>query len=881
MAYRKFNIVFPALAAIFTATGATPFANAVDLDNAPSGTSLGTLASAGEKRLPVRGISCKKVGGPKIDEAFVMAHVSFKPGDEFSPLALSNSIRALYATGLFEYITAEPILDAANKCADVEISYIAFPLLTGIYFEGNKEWGSGTASAPSDHETIIVNYYKDEAQKSESSFFNFFRGNLMKECDDANLRVGRPLDKVLVKRAEAKIRKKYEKKFPFAEISHKIKTDEENGTATVTFFIEENLNTRISEITLKGNKAFSDKTLRDIMQTSTWAYFFDLWEWPTNRFLKFSAIRDLGRFNYEMLKRDVATLVKFYQNSGFLDVQIYPQTEEELKNGYSEVNNEETEGCLPLEIQIDEGRQYFIDEIAVDGNKLGEEHARFADSAILAMLAQYSPRGARRGDSADFDLLFPGMAYSPSALDVACDKIREYYGQVGYLDCKVAFSREPDFETGKVKVKFTITEGEKSYMRSVRVEGNTITKSEVILRDLVLAPGEVFDLVRMKRSEARLKNESYFRQPQTGESSVSVHPAETGVPGQRDMVVSVREAPTGSLQFGGGFSTVESLNAFVEFSQSNFDLFNSQNYFRGGGQKFRFRIQVGVRSSSIEQSLEEPRIFGREIRVGYEAYHKSNSYVSSSYKTVDTGIKIYGARRLVENVYGELYYKIDNYQITNVDSTVPEFIRDEEGYTLLSRGGLRLSRDMRDRYLFPNSGSNVAVTNEIVGGPFGGDCTYYRFRADAAKWFPIFDFQDQTLKLRARMDTTHALGSSYVPFFERIMYGGPYNLRGFRYAYVSPFQGDEPMGGNSGAFVSVEYMIKLLDQLRFALFYDGGFVNSDSFDFSPRDWCDDFGFGFRMLVMGALLNIDIGFPLHTTKDNDDGMRFQISFGTNF
>lgn len=832
------------------------------------------------KKLFVRNLIFKNEGGPEIDEALIAAHVSLKPGSEYTRPEQSKTIRSLFETGLFDFVTVDPILDPEQETLDIQISYVARPLLVGIYFEGNKEWEGGTPEAQSEYEQIIVNDYDSTKPDSENAVIGFFRGKLIKECTDAGMTVGAPLDRSLVMRSAEKIKKKYEAKFPFVKVSPQIKVDKEKGTATVTFVIEENLNTRVTEIKFIGNKSFDDMTLRNVMQTSTWAYTFDFSEWPGNRFLKFSPIRDLGRFNYATYQRDLVELTNFYQNNGFLDVQVYGQPREELEEGYSFVNNTETEGDLPLEITISEGMRYFVDEIQISGNDLGKEHARFSQQAIVAMLAQYSPRGVRRGDDVYHDLLFPGMAYSPRAVEVATEKIRDYYGQVGYLNCRVSVTREPDVDTGKVVVKFKIVEGEKSYLRSVKIEGNTTTKSEIILRELVLAPGEVFDMVRMKTSESRLKNTSYFRQP-NGQSTISLRPADTPIPGQKDLVVSVTEAPTGSFNFGGGFSTVESLSAYIEFSESNFDIFNYRNYFRGGGQKFRFRIQVGTNSSTIEQSFEEPMVFGREIAVGYDAYYKSDSYVSSSYNTVDAGVKIYGRRRLFERVYGTLYYKIDNYEIKDIEWDVPQFIWDEAGYTLLSRGGLSLSRDTRDSYLFPNSGTKIVFTNELVGGPFGGDCTYYKMRLDAARWFPIFDYQDQTVKLRMRADTAHAFGDSYVPFFEKIKYGGPYNLRGFRYAHVGPFVEDEPLGGDSGAFISAEYTIKLLEQLRFALFYDGGFVNEDSFDFSPREWNDDVGFGFRMLVWGALLNLDIGFPIHTSEENDDGMRFNISFGTSF
>ncbi len=827
----------------------------------------------------VDNIVCKNEGGPEIDRGMILAHVSLREGKRISVQGVAESIRALYATGLFDFVAIDPILNSDDASTTLQISYISRPLLVGIYFEGNKEWESGTPEAQGEYERIIVNSY-DSTQDNSNSIISFFRGKLIKECTEAGMVVGSPLDRVLVARALARIKKKYELKYPFAEITDRIDVDEETQTARVTFTIVENLNTRIKKIDFIGNKSFSDADLRYAMQTSPWAYTLDFSEWPGNRFLKFSPIRDLGRFSYSVYKNDLNALVNFYQNKGYLDAKVYGQSYSELSEGYCEVNNEETEGSLSLEIVIDEGILYSVGDIKIEGNSLGKSHARFTEDAIRAMLAKTSPRGTRQGEDSNYDVLLTGMAYSPRAVNVAMEKIREYYGQVGYLNCRVNVKRSPDIDTGQVALKFIIDEGEKSYLRSIRIEGNTITKSEVILRELVLAPGEVFDLVRMKTSESRIKNTSYFRQ-NDGKAYVSVNAADTNIPGQKDLVVSVREAPTGTFSFGGSFSTVESLSGYIEFTQSNFDIFNYKNHFRGGGQKFRFRVQIGLRSSAVEHDFEEPMIFGREISVGYNAYYKVENYVSNDYDTARGGVKLYARRRLFERIYAEPYYQIENVEIYSIDSDMPQFIWDEKGYTLLSRGGLTLSRDTRDSYIFPNSGTRVALRNELTGGPFGGDCTFYHLRFDIAHWIPLFDYQDQTLKLRLRADTTHAFGNSYVPFFERIKYGGPYSLRGFKYGYVSPFEGDEPKGGNSGAFVSVEYTIKIIDQLRFAVFYDGGFVNDDSFDFSPRHWCDDVGFGFRMMVMGALLNLDIGFPIHTTDDNDDGMRFNISFGTSF
>lgn len=871
----KFSAVFFLFAASlwFLPASAVPVAAANEASS---------KTSSSQQRVPAVGkISFKIEGARKINEDIARAHLSLKEGEPFQTLDVSESIRALYETGLFDFVEIDPEIDEKAEVINVLVTLVTRPILSDVFFRGNKSISGGSirtesSAGVSGNVRSNIAAFHDPAESDETLSHDsttWFRSGLAEECASAGLIAGAPLDEAAVKRAVRKIRNKYrDKDFPFAKVSYEIKRDAASGTAYVIFTIEENLETRIASVEFVGNKTFDSSKLRSLLETTSWSWGLDFTDFP-NRIFKFSWITSQGYFNKTRFDADIENLKNFYQNQGFLDVEVFPPLESELREGYSEVNNEETLGYLPIEIAIVEGRRYALGKIKIRGNKLGEQHRRFTESGILAMLSELSPRGVRKRDEAEFDRLVSGDWYSPAAVDVAAQKIREYYGEVGYLNARVSVSREPDTDTGTVDVVFNISENEKSYVRSVTIDGNNISKAEIILRELVLSPGEAFDLVRMKTSERRLKASRYF-------DYVSISPVDTEIPSQKDMRISVKEGATGSLSFGAGFSTVESVSGFAEFSQSNFDLFNYRNKFRGGGQKFRFRVQIGTRSTSVIQSLEEPMLFGRELAIGYEAYHKSNRYVSSDYNTVDTGLKLYVARRVIEKIRAELYYKIDNYEITDIEYDVPQFIRDEEGYTLLSRGGLTLSRDTRDDVLFPTSGNRIQLNGEIVGGPFMGQCDYYGLDLQAAQWFPVVDYE-QSLKLGMRIGAQQEFSDSYVPFFERLRLGGPYNLRGFKYGHVGPFEGDEPMGGKSRFYVTAEYTIRIIDELRIAFFYDGGFVNEDSFDFSPDEWNDDVGFGFRILMLGALMNIDFGFPIHTSEENDDGMRLQFSFGTNF
>ena len=69
--------------------------------------------------------------------------------------------------------------------------------------------------------------------------------------------------------------------------------------------------------------------------------------------------------------------------------------------------------------------------------------------------------------------------------------------------------------------------------------------------------------------------------------------------------------------------------------------------------------------------------------------------------------------------------------------------------------------------------------------------------------------------------------------------------------------------------------------VRFAVFYDAGFVNADAYDFNPAKYNDNFGVGLRLEVAGAPLSLDLGIPLTTDRFNDNGNQFNFSFGTRF
>jgi outer membrane protein insertion porin family len=428
-----------------------------------------------------------------------------------------------------------------------------------------------------------------------------------------------------------------------------------------------------------------------------------------------------------------------------------------------------------------------------------------------------------------------------------------------------------------------VRESEKFYVESINVDGNTKTKTRVIVRELALRPADVFDLTRMKTSESRLNNTRFFEE-------VQLSPEITNVPGRRDLGVSVKEAHTGNLSFGMGFGSVESAQVFFETRQGNFDIFNPSNGFQGDGQKLRLRFSIGNRSNQALLTFEEPWLFEQRLAFGVELFRTESDYQSSDYNELRTGFELYLRRRLFELVEGRLSYRLEFVDIfgvagdgVNENDNVADVFQAAEGESVVSKLGFTLLRDSRNSVLFTRSGNRTTLETEVAG--IGGDVNYLRFEGRTAHFIPTFDSLEQTLSILGRVGTALPYGNSAdVPFYDRFYLGGPETLRGFEYRDVGPRDNDdptEPVGGNTYGMLSFEYGFRIAEPFGLVVFYDMGFVNEDDFDFNLSDYASNWGVGARIMLMGSPLKLDLGLPINDPRGDAEGTQFNFSFGTRF
>lgn len=672
-----------------------------------------------------------------------------------------------------------------------------------------------------------------------------------------------------VKEAGQAIEEFYLKRgFSQARIEYEIDRNPATGFGNVIYKIREGGKYKISKVKFTGNENIKSRKLRRNIKTKKRGIF--------------SLFTGSGRFDADQFDDDLEKLRDLYVEEGHLDIGIDPA---QVRFSYP------TNRKMVIDIAVDEGKEYQVGSIDFEGNEL------YKDDILRLMLR-----------------VKPGDRYRPERLDEDLERIEDFYGQFGYMESRVRLTRVPNVTTGNIDIIYQIYESEKFQVESIEIEGNTKTKSTVVIRELALGPGSTFDSVRMDASRMRLENTRYF-------DDVNVTPQTTQIPGRRDLRITFREGRTGNFSFGAGFSSLEKGTFFVELTQSNFDIFNWRGAFQGDGQKFRLRAQIGSLSSQITLAFEEPWLFEKRLAAGFTLFNTSSG-LTRLYDVEQKGFDVYIRKRLIELIEARLSYSLVEFGFDNFARELDEVQREqlEQSNGQISSVNLLLLRDRRDRIINTFRGSRLELDLTTAGGPLGGNFQYNKIESRNLIHFPISTWHSQTIGFLIRAGVVKESGDSeFVPIEERFYLGGPNTLRGFEFRDVSPKSGLVPLdpelansgigrrpfeiGGKTYGMFSAEYTIGFTEGFHGAIFYDGGFVNKAAGDFSMdrvkafgeflgepvmlgwnnSGWNDNVGVGIRISVMGTPLRLDYAIPLTTSGDpifggNDQGAQFNFTFG---
>src|SRR6266545_3334032 len=735
----------------------------------------------------IRSIDVEYTGPKLVSKERILAQMRTKVGQPFSDQVVEQDIETLYKTGaiLNVRIFAQPEGDGVKVIVAVQTR------------------------------SIVREIEIDGAERIKPK-------RLRKEI---KLKINQPVDEELLEEARQKMIELYQG-HGYNDVTIQFRVDpidQSRGTARVVFTVNEGIKGAVSKVRFEGNAHFSDRVLRKQMKTKgkTLISLFD----------------KSGRLDETQLQQDLDSIREWYQDHGYIDVDVKDVRKEHSKNG-----------PIIITVVINEGPQYHVGKLAISGQVVA------SPDKIRALLKMKE-----------------GSVYSPKQLRDDAKALADAYGSGGYVDLVILPEGTPAGPT-LIDVHYKIEEGARSFVQRVNITGNTRTKDKVIRREVLVAPGDVFNTVRVETTKKRLENLGYF-------SKVETYPEDTDIAGRKDLTILVEEKRTGSLSFGGGFSTIDQLVGLVELTQGNFDLLNWPA-FTGAGQKFRMRIQYGTQRKDFLLSVTEPYFLDRRLSLSGQLFYTEANYLSVEYNQRNYGFAIELRKPLTSFMYTSLAYQLQNVEIFDVSSGASAFIKSQEGSFVESKIFTSVVFDRRDNPLLTRRGQRVTFAPYVAGGFLGGDTQIYGWDLEGSQYFPLK--WDTILLINGEVATVDTWGNgAFVPIFERLYLGGANNLRGFPYREVGPQDvTGEPIGGQSMARATVEWTFPIVEKARGAIFYDTGFVNLDSWSFDFKHIASDVGVGLRLNLPIGPMRLDYGYPLQRDGYHGGG-HFNFSVGYQF
>ncbi|EKO3449967.1 outer membrane protein assembly factor BamA [Vibrio fluvialis] len=729
-------------------------------------------------------------------------------------------VQDIQIQGLQRVALGAALLKMPVRVGDTVDSQDVAEIIKALYASGNFE----DVKVLRDDETLVVQVKERPTIASVS-----FSGNkaikeeqLQQNLDASGIRVGEALDRTKLSNIEKGLEDFYYSVGKYNATVKAVVTPLPRNRADLKFVFTEGVSAKIQQINFIGNEVFSDQELLSRfnlkVDVAWWNFLSD------------------DKYQKQVLAGDIEALRTFYLDRGYLKFQV----------DSTQVAISPDKKGVYITMNLNEGKPYTVKDVQFRGELIGKED--------------------------EFKSLIPfemGETYRGSSVTQLEDSVKRVLGEAGYAYPQVRTIPEFDDETQQVSLVVHVETGKRMYVRDIRFVGNNATRDEVLRREMRQMEGSWLNSKSIDTGKARLNRLGYFE-------TVDVQTVRVpGTDDQVDLVYTVKEANSGSVNFGVGYGTESGVSFTVGLTQDNF---------LGSGNRVGINATTNDYQKNITLEYRDPywNLDGVSLggKVFYNQFEASEAgiidYTNESYGTSLTWGFPFDELNRFEFGVGYTHNKIGN---LTPYLQVEQFLKaqesniDSDGSLLTNDFDMNIAwtRNNLNKGYFPTAGNYQRASGKITVP--GSDAKYFKLQYDVRQYVPLTKKHEFTLLLRGRLGYGNGYGQTdgkdnLYPFYENFYAGGFTTLRGFGSNTAGPkavyrdYSGsnngtdtatDDSVGGNAIALASVELIVptpfasdEARSQVRTSIFYDMASVWDTEFDYrsSGADYGDKYYYDY-------------------------------------
>ncbi|WP_072669997.1 outer membrane protein assembly factor BamA [Vibrio injensis] len=712
-------------------------------------------------------------------------------------------VQDIQIQGLQRVALGAALLRMPVRIGDTVDSQDVAQIIQALYASGNFE----NVKVLRDGSSLIVQVQERPTIASVS-----FSGNkaikqeqLQQNLEASGIRVGEALDRTKLSNIEKGLEDFYYSVGKYNASVKAVVTPLPRNRADLKFIFTEGVSAKIQQINFIGNEVFSNEDLLSRfnlnVDLSWWNFLSD------------------DKYQKQVLAADIEALRTFYLDRGYLKFQVES----------THVSISPDKKSVYITLNLNEGLPYTVKDVQFRGELIGKEDEFKAQ--------------------VPFEL---GETYQGSAVTQLEESVKRVLGEAGYAYPQVRTIPEFDDETQQVSLIVHVEAGKRIYVRDIRFIGNNATRDEVLRREMRQMEGSWLNSRAIDTGKTRLNRLGFFE---------TVDVQTVRVPGsddQVDLVYTVKEANSGSINFGVGYGTESGVSFTVGLTQDNF---------LGTGNRVGVTATTNDYQQNITLEYRDPywNIDGVSLggRVFYNKFEASEAgivdYTNQSYGTSLTwGFPFDELNRFefgvgyTHNKIGNLspYLQVEQFLCNLGDCDPKELITDDFDVNVA------WTRNNLNRGFFPTAGNHQRAFAKMTTP--GSDAQFFKLQYDVRQYFPLTRKHEFTLLLRGRLGYGNGYGQTdgkdnLYPFYENFYAGGFTTLRGFGSNsagpkavyrdYSSSGNGQDTatkdsVGGNAIALASLELIVptpfasdEARSQVRTSVFVDVASVWDTEFDY--------------------------------------------------